>query len=248
MVKSLMKQPGLSASQHTVYNIRQQALKLTANSMYGCLGFAGSRFLAMPLAQLITAQGRNILQATVSLAATLGLDVIYGDTDSIMIHTGLGRERLADAKRLATTLKRAVNERYRLLEIELDGVFGRLLLLKKKKYAALLLTEQPDGKMRESVEMKGLDLVRRDWAGVSVDCCQFILDRIMGDEGREAVVQAIHQHLTDLGQAVREGAVPRDAFIIYKVTTLYQSPFFRILRGTRKDTLTIIVYRTFKWP
>ena len=47
-------------------------------------------FLLKPIAALITAIGRSILQDTVNTVMKPGvfpLDVIYGDTDSIMINT-----------------------------------------------------------------------------------------------------------------------------------------------------------------
>ena len=50
-----------------------------------------------------------------------GLEVIYGDTDSIMINTRT--DDLAVVKDLGLKVKKAVNKRYRLLELELDGIF-----------------------------------------------------------------------------------------------------------------------------
>jgi len=38
-----------------------------------------------------------------------------------------------------------------------------LLLLKKKKYAALNVSKGADGKLTTTQELKGLDIVRRDW-------------------------------------------------------------------------------------
>ena len=55
-----------------------------------------------------------------------------------------------------------MNKLYKLLEIDIDGVFKSMLLLKKKKYAALTVTKVGDT-IQTSQELKGLDIVRRDW-------------------------------------------------------------------------------------
>ena len=196
-------------------DIRQKALKLTANSMYGCLGFSFSRFYARPIAALVTAMGREALQRTVDLATTqMSLDVIYGDTDSVMINTNL--TDLASVKEIGMMVKKEVNKLYRSLELDLDGIFKSMLLLKKKKYAALVINEGADGKVTYEKEMKGLDLVRRDWCGISKDTGTFVVEQILSGKPREEIVMAIHDYLGDLSAKIRAGQMPLEGFIVTK--------------------------------
>lgn len=64
---------------------------------------------------------------------------------------------------------------YKCLEIEIDGIFKSLLLLKKKKYAALKL-EGTGADEKVVREMKGLDMVRRDWCPLSKNVGNYVLD------------------------------------------------------------------------
>jgi len=45
--------------------------------------------------------------------------VVYGDTDSVFVNSNV--TNFEDALRISAAFKKAVNEQYRLLEIDLDG-------------------------------------------------------------------------------------------------------------------------------
>lgn len=211
-VKSLMKDKKATPEQLATWDIKQLALKLTANSMYGCLGYTKSRFYARPLAVLTTFKGREILRSTKELAESKSLQVIYGDTDSVMINANV--DNISDAFRVGNEFKKAVNDQYKLLEIDIDNVFRRILLQAKKKYAAINLVEQ-DGKFVEKMEVKGLDMRRREYCALSKEISKHLLDEILSGDDIEMAVARIHEYLRDISAKMREQTIPIPKYIIY---------------------------------
>lgn len=67
---------------------------------------------------------------------------------------------------------------YKHLELDVDGVFQRLLLLKKKKYAAVTVSQIVRDNKKEIItqqEIKGLDIVRRDWSQLATRAGKYVL-------------------------------------------------------------------------
>ena len=163
---------------------------------------------------LTTYKGREVLSNAKELAEGMDLQVIYGDTDSVMINSNVNS--YPEALKIANDFKKTVNERYRLLEIDIDNVFQRLLLHAKKKYAGLQLIEV-NGVLESKIEVKGLDMRRREYCALSKETSQFCLNQILSGEAPEAAVEKIHDYLRDLGKKVRGGEFPVQKFIIYTV-------------------------------
>ncbi len=83
--KNLMKNS--SGADYVIYDKRQYALKIQANSIYGCLGSDSLKFLRfLPGAECTTGMGRHYLNEAIKIIhQTNRFHVIYGDTDSCLI-------------------------------------------------------------------------------------------------------------------------------------------------------------------
>lgn len=228
-VKALIKQTPLTNTlRQQQLDIQQKALKLTANSIYGCLGFTHSRFYAQTIAMMVTAKGREALQRTVDLVPRVAdsLSVVYGDTDSVMIDTGIpNASDVTPALKLAAELKETVNKTYRNLEIELDGIFKSILLVRKKKYAAISVVNMGVKPAEMSLptnlkqDVKGLDMVRRDWCPLTGEVCRKVLDFVLSGASPDSVLDDVMQYLERVAESARSGATPLRSFVISKSIT-----------------------------
>lgn len=200
-------------------SIRQKALKLTSNTTYGVLGLEFSLFYCEPIAALITRLGRDILKHAVSIAEKeLGLEVVYGDTDSIGINTRT--KDVTDALHVAQELKDQINKHYKILEIEIDSVFKQLILYGKKKYVGTKIDLlHIHNTMNLKREIKGMELVRRDWCPLVNDITLFILNCL--ENKLDNMAQNIYDYLET----------------VYKNIKLYTSDKFVIIKSLSKPIL-----------
>ncbi len=67
------------------YNVIQSALKVILNASYGVFGAETFDLYCPPVAEATAAIGRHVITQTINKARELGIDVIYGDTDSIFL-------------------------------------------------------------------------------------------------------------------------------------------------------------------
>ena len=102
-------------------------------------------------------------------------------------------EHVAEVLEVGNAFKEKINKRYTKLEIEIDGIYQRMLLLKKKKYAALLVTQSGT-----KIETKGLELVRRDWCGLAKKCSRAVIDVLFNVSlKRDAIISLIDAALVE---------------------------------------------------
>ena len=202
------------------------AYKIIMNSFYGVLGTNSCRFAAPQLAGAITEFGHHFLRWTRDLLEREGYHVLYGDTDSLFVESGLSDDTDADTARArGEELCASVNEKLTAyvegrsgveshLEIEFEKVYRRFLLpsmrgttdrARAKGYAGLRI--DPGG---ETLEIIGMEAVRRDWTELAHALQRELLNMLFHDVPPED----IERYVTDGVRALRTGE--KDADLVYR--------------------------------
>ncbi|RMD57625.1 hypothetical protein D6825_03555 [Candidatus Woesearchaeota archaeon] len=184
---------------------RVDALKVLANSFYGYMGFAPSRWYCIECAEATTAWARKYIHDAIDEAQNAGFTVLYSDTDSVFLL--LGEKTREDAQSLARGINKKLPE---LMELEYEGYYpaGLFVALKgseggaKKKYA--LLGED------DNITIKGFETVRRNWSTIAKETQQKVLEIIL----KEKNVSKAKEFVKDTINKLRENSLPIEKVVI----------------------------------
>jgi DNA polymerase I len=194
--KRLMATPKGDPS-HRVLAEREKATKILINACYGYSGWGGARWYSKEVAESAAALGRAAIMGALRMAEEMGLEPIYGDTDSIFLKSDPGK--------LDELIERIVRETG--VEIKIDKIYRRVLFTEsKKRYAGLL--ENGD------LDVVGLEVIRGDWSGVARVMQEGVLKRILSEGGPDGAVRFARSYIGEVRS--RTGTVPFKDFIIWK--------------------------------
>ena len=184
---------------YSILNGRQLAIKVSMNSLYGFCGAAHGFLGCKPIAESITAKGRElILFAKDHVETKYNAVVVYGDSDSIYVQfEATSSMTMNTLFELSTECQNWLNTLFQHpVEIEFEKVYFPFILFTKKRYCALVW-ETPDETQRH-VEYKGISIVRRDFCRFTRETLTDVLNCVLYDRNIEAAHERLFQHLNDL--------------------------------------------------
>jgi DNA polymerase I len=122
--KSQSKKSDISEAERQLYLVVTQALKVILNASYGVMGAEIFPLYYLPAAESTTGIGRHIILDTIEKCKESGINVLYGDTDSIFVKN-LTKEQIT------MLINRAKNDHG--VELEVDKEFRYVVLSNRKK-------------------------------------------------------------------------------------------------------------------
>ena len=191
--KPLSRDPGLTEEERTFYDVVQSALKVFLNASYGVFGAESFPLYCPPLAESTAAVGRYAMTLAVDESNRLGIDVIYGDTDSVFL--------ARPTEEQIDSLVRWTEEKLS-IDLDVDKVYRYAIFSRRKKN---YLGVYEDG----SVDIKGLTGKKRHIPPLLKD--SFLqLTRILSDVQTPEDMPSAKEEIRGLVESVYERLKERD--------------------------------------
>ncbi|XP_059477821.1 DNA polymerase delta catalytic subunit [Neocloeon triangulifer] len=182
---------------------RQLALKISANSVYGFTGAQVGKLPCLEISGSVTAYGRQMIEHTKQEVETKycrangyphDAQVIYGDTDSVMIKFGV--DDIREAMKFGQEAADFVTSKFvRPIKLEFEKVYWPYLLINKKRYAGLYYT-RPD--KYDKMDCKGIETVRRDNCPLVANLMNTCLKMLLIEKDPNGAVKYVQQMVSDL--------------------------------------------------
>ncbi|KIM82947.1 hypothetical protein PILCRDRAFT_819751 [Piloderma croceum F 1598] len=184
---------------------RQLALKISANSVYGFTGATIGKLPCLPISSSVTAYGRQMIEKTkqeveseynVANGHTHNAEVIYGDTDSVMVK--FGPTDLVKVMTLGSEAADFVSAKFiKPIKLEFEKVYFPYLLISKKRYAGLYWTKP---EKYDKMDSKGIETVRRDNCRLVSTVIETCLHKMLIDRDVKGAEDYTKQTISDLLQ------------------------------------------------
>ena len=188
-----------------VYNGKQLAYKISMNSVYGFTGVTYGMLPCVAIASSVTKQGRKMIDITKEYCETNfpGSKVRYGDTDSVMVEFNVegrkGKEAIEYSWKLGERAARECTKLFKAPnDLELEKIYCPFFLYSKKRYGAKMWTEHDGEIIMEKIDVKGLQLVRRDLCPYARRVCKEVLDMILDSEDPTAAKKLAKQRASGI--------------------------------------------------
>ena len=114
----------LTDEERHLYTVVSQALKVILNASYGVMGAEIFPLYFLPAAEATTSTGRHIILDTISKCNDAGIEVLYGDTDSLFIKS-------PPPQQIQKIIDRAKNDHN--VELEVEKEYRYVVLSDRKK-------------------------------------------------------------------------------------------------------------------
>ncbi len=119
LYKPMLKDPNLPDHTKSWYKVISDGLKVVLNASYGVFGADRFALYCPPVAETTAAIGRYVIRNSINKAQSLGIKVLYGDTDSIFLESSKTQnlEKLIDWSKNSMKLELEVDKEYRYIAL-----------------------------------------------------------------------------------------------------------------------------------